>query len=214
MSYPIQHKYCRRAFSLVEAITSLTILAFISSSVLVVINRCVAATADSALRMQAFDVARENMEMLLALDSVEEMVEYGFSEKYPEIQWQTTVESFSAPSPDFSKPTTLGWVRAICSAEYVDTDGEQQKVEMVHWLTSLTQKQMAEIAEAKRLEEEMLAQMTERERRLWEAQQGGEVQPVEPSPGPEPEPGPATPTGPNPEEDFNKIIKDLFDQFK
>ncbi len=56
MSYRIQHKYCRRAFSLVEATTSLIILAFISSSVLVVINRCVAATADSVLRMQAFGV--------------------------------------------------------------------------------------------------------------------------------------------------------------
>ena len=168
MSYKIQHKYCRRAFSLVEATTSLIILAFISSSVLVVINRCVAATADSTLRMQAFDVARENMEMLLALDSVQQMVEYGYSEKYPEIQWQTTVESFSAPSPDFSKPTSLGWVRAICLAEYVDTDGEQQKVELVHWLTNLTQKQMQQIAEEKRLEEEMLAQMTERERAIWE----------------------------------------------
>ena len=170
MRYPLQHKYYRRACSLVEAVTSLIILAFISSSVLVVINRCVAATADSVLRMQAFEVARENMEMLLALDSVEEVVEYGYSEKYPEIQWQTTVESFSAPSPVFSKPSTLGWVRAICSAEYVDTDGEEQKVEMVHWLTSLTQKQMQQIAEEKRLEEEMLAQMTPDELRLWEAQ--------------------------------------------
>jgi len=214
MSYPLQQKYCRRAFSLLEATTSLIILAFISSSVLVVINRCVAATADSTLRMQAFDVARENMEMLLSLDSVEEVVEYGYSEKYPEIQWQTTVESFSAPSPDFSKPSTLGWVRAICSAEYVDTDGEQQKVEMVHWLTSLTQKQMAEIAEEKQLEEEMLSQMTEWERRLWEEQQGGEVQPVEPSPGPKPGPEPRPPTGPNPEIDFDKIIEDLFSEFK
>ena len=187
MSYRKQHKYCRRAFSLVEATTSLIILAFISSSVLVVINRCVVATADSTLRMQAFEVARENMEMLLALDSVEEKVEYGYSEKYPEIQWQTTVESFSAPSPDFSKPTSLGWVRAICSAEYVDSDGEQQKVEMVHWLTNLTQKQMEQIAEEKRLEEEMLAQMTEQERIEWEKNKSQEVNPpdyIDPGSGP------------------------------
>ncbi|MHC4737717.1 MAG: type IV pilus modification PilV family protein [Planctomycetota bacterium] len=219
MSYRKQHKYCRRAFSLVEATTSLIILAFISSSVLVVINRCVAATADSTLRMQAFEVARENMEMLLALDSVEEMVEYGYSEKYPEIQWQTTVESFSAPSPDFSKPTTLGWVRALCSAEYVDVDGEQQKVEMVHWLTNLTQKQMEQVAEEKRLEEEMLALMTEQERAIWEEQKRREIQPVEPSPGPEPGPGPGPepPTGPNPyptnPKEFREFIRDLMKNF-
>ena len=86
------------AFSLVEAVTALIILALISSSVLVVINRCMASAADSALRMQAFEVARDNMETLLSKDSVNEMVEYGSSDKHPEIKWQTTVEMFYEPA--------------------------------------------------------------------------------------------------------------------
>ncbi|MFA5252310.1 MAG: type II secretion system protein, partial [Phycisphaerae bacterium] len=76
------------AFSLVEVMTALIILALISSSVLVVINRCMASAADSSLRMQAFEVARDNMETLLSRDEVEETVEYGSSDKYPEIKWQ------------------------------------------------------------------------------------------------------------------------------
>ena len=84
---------CRKAFSLIETVAALAILALISTSVLVVINRCIASAADSALRMQAFEVARENMEKLLVLDSVGEKVEYGSSETNPDIQWQTAVES-------------------------------------------------------------------------------------------------------------------------
>jgi len=85
------------AFSLVEVVTALAILALISSSVLVVINRCVASTADLSLRMQAFEVARENMEKLLASTLVQEKIEYGESDKYPEITWHTVVETFYEP---------------------------------------------------------------------------------------------------------------------
>ena len=107
----------KRAFSLVEVLTALAILALISSSVLVVINRGVASAADSALRIQAFEVARENMEKLLASTSLEENVEYGESNKYPEISWTTVVETFYEPI------TSRMWVRGICSAEYRDTEG-------------------------------------------------------------------------------------------
>src|SRR4030042_2169323 len=120
------------AFSLVEAVTALIILALISSSVLVVINRCMTSAADSALRMQAFEVARDNMETLLSKDSVNETVEYGSSVKHPEIQWKTTVEIFYEPVME----QTQIWVRGICSAEYTDTAGEAQKIELTHWLTS------------------------------------------------------------------------------
>jgi hypothetical protein len=127
------------AFTLVEAVTALIILALVSSSVLVVINRCMASAADSALRMQAFEVARNNMETLLSRESVQEMVEYGSSDKYPEIEWQTTVETFYEPV------TERMWVWAICSAEYADTAGDVQTIELTHWLTGLTKEQVIEL---------------------------------------------------------------------
>jgi len=129
-----------KAFSLVEVLTALAILALISSSVLVVINRGVASAADSALRMQAFEVARENMEKLLASTSLEENVEYGESNKYPEISWTTVVETFYEPI------TSRMWVRGICSAEYRDTEGQEQTVELTHWLTGLTKEQLLEVS--------------------------------------------------------------------
>jgi len=126
---------------------ALAILALISSSVLVVINRCMASAADSALRMQAFGVVRDNMEKLLVLDSVGEKVEYGSSEKNPDIQWQTTVESFYEPL------TARMWIRAVCGAEYTDMAGEAQTVELTHWLTSLSKKQILNILEQRKKEQ-------------------------------------------------------------
>jgi prepilin-type N-terminal cleavage/methylation domain-containing protein len=126
-------------FTLVEVLTALSILALISSSVLVVINRTAAAGADSALRMQAFEVARENMEKLLASQSVEEMAEYGESDKYPEVVWQTTVETFYEPI------TSRMWLRGVCSAQYIDSQGLEQTVELTHWLTDLTKNQLLDI---------------------------------------------------------------------
>jgi len=140
------------AFTLVEVMTALVILAIISSSVLVVINRCMASAADSELRMQAFEVARENMEAILSRDSVKELVEYGSSDKYPEIQWQTTVETFYEPV------TARIWVRAVCSAEYADTAGEVQTIELMHWLTGLTKEQLIQMIEEKQKDEERSAE--------------------------------------------------------
>ena len=124
------------AFTLVEVLTALAILALISSSVLVVINRCMASAANSTQKMQAFEVARENMEKLLCSDSVTEIVEYGSSDKYPDIQWQSTVESF------YESITERMWIRAICSAQYIDTEGQLQTVELTHWITDISKEQM------------------------------------------------------------------------
>ena len=134
------------AFSLVEVVTALIILALISSSVLVVINRCMASAADSELRMRAFEVARDNMETLLSKNSVEETVEYGSSVKYPEIKWQTTVELFYEPT---AMEKMQIWVRGICSAEYTDAEGQAQTIELTHWLTSLTKEQLLEMLKQK-----------------------------------------------------------------
>ncbi|MHC4508720.1 MAG: prepilin-type N-terminal cleavage/methylation domain-containing protein [Planctomycetota bacterium] len=125
-----------RAFSLVEVLTALAILALISSSVIVVIDRCATSAAESVLRMRAFGVARENMETLLSSLSVEENVEYGESERYPEIGWKTVVETFYEPI------TARMWVRGVCSAQYNDPNGQEQTIELEHWLTDLTQEQL------------------------------------------------------------------------
>ena len=139
---------CRKGFSLIETLAALAILALVSTSVLVVINRCMASAANSALRTQAFEMARENMEKLLVLDTVTEKVEYGTSEKNPNIQWQTTVESFYEPL------NSRMWIRAVCGAEYTDTAGEVQTVELTHWLTSLSKKQILKLLEQRKKEKE------------------------------------------------------------
>jgi len=152
-----QNSKLKAAFSLIEVMTALGILALISSSVCVVINRCMASAADSAQRYQAFEVARDNMETLLSKDSVKEMVEYGQSDKYPQIQWQTTVETFYEPI------TERMWIQAICSAEYTDTAGEVQTVELTHWLTDLTKEQLLQIIEEQEKEKEWLDELGEDE---------------------------------------------------
>ncbi len=134
-----------RAFSLAEALVALVIMAFICASVLVVINRSIASASDSVLQMQAFEVARNNMEKLLAKSSAKEMVEFGTSEKYPAIQWQTTVETFYEPL------TSAMWLQAVCSAEYTDAEGDEQNIELTHWLTNLTKAELAKILERKLL---------------------------------------------------------------
>ncbi len=147
------HHNKKTAFSLVEVLTALAILALISSSVLVVINRCVASAADSALRIQAFEVARENMEKLLASTLVQENVEYGESDKYPDITWQRVVETFYEPI------TARMWLRGVCSAQYIDMEGQEQTVELTHWLTDLTKKQLLDIMTREEEEGQLAAQL-------------------------------------------------------
>lgn len=128
-----------KAFSLIEVMTALAILALASSSVLVVIDRCARSAATSALRMQAFEVARENMEALLASSSVRESVDYGESERYPAITWQTSVETFYEPI------TARMWLRGVCSAQYSDPNGNEQSVELTHWLTDVSKEQLLQM---------------------------------------------------------------------
>ncbi len=127
---------------------ALLILGLVASSVLVVINRCVASAADSALRMHAFETAREKMEILLASNSVEENAEYGTSDRYPDIAWQTVVETFYEPV------SNRMWVRAVCSAEYEDSQGEKQKIELTHWLTDVTKEQLLQIMKQQEQQDE------------------------------------------------------------
>ncbi|MHC4658236.1 MAG: type IV pilus modification PilV family protein [Planctomycetota bacterium] len=142
----------RKGFSLAEVVAALVILAFVGSSMLVVISRCMASAADSVLRTQAFEVARDNMEELLASNAAKEMTEYGISDKYPEIAWQTVVETFYEPV------TSRMWVQAICSAEYINATDETQTVELTHWLTNLTKEQLLKIMEKKQEQKRRLVE--------------------------------------------------------
>lgn len=144
--------YAKSGFSLVEAVTALIILALISSSVLVVIDRCMTSASDLSLRMQAFEVARENMEALLSEGSVEEMVEYGSSGRYPAITWRTTVEAFYEPV------TQLVWARGVCAAEYTDASGQARSVELTRWITDITKEQMLEFLRQQRQEDALVAE--------------------------------------------------------
>ena len=134
------------AFTLLEVVTSLAILALASSSVLFVINRCMATAGNSAFQMVAFQLARENMEKLLTSETLGEQVEYGASDRYPGIAWRTVVEAFSEPV------TGQMWLRAVCSADYTDPAGETQTVELVHWITTLTDQQAEQLLEDEDLE--------------------------------------------------------------
>jgi len=145
-----------RAFTLPEVAAALIILALITSSVLVVVNRCTKAAIDRQLKIRAYQIARENMEKLLAAGAVEETLEQGIDELNPNIEWQTVVEPFYEPT------TSRMWIRAVCSARYADSHDEEQTVEFTHWLTNLTKKQILALAEQKRLmQEQTLADIKE-----------------------------------------------------
>jgi hypothetical protein len=140
-----------RAFSLVEVSAALIILALVSSGVMVVISRCAASGTNSTLRMQAFEVARENMEKLLSSDSLKETVDYGDSELYPGIEWETAVETFYEPI------TARMWIQGVCLARFEDVEGQEQTVELTHWLTDVSKDQLLKMMGGEDSEEEQLA---------------------------------------------------------
>ncbi len=146
------HRVSRAAFTLIESMAAVALLAFIGASVWLVVERCMISAADSMQRMRAFEITRENMEKLLGSSSVQEMTEFGISEKFPDIRWQTVVESFYEPI------ASRMWIRAVCSAEYTDTAGENRDVELTHWLTDLTDEQVQQLMQRDELLKQSLAQ--------------------------------------------------------
>ncbi len=145
----------RDAFTLIEVTVALLILGMITATVLVVVNRAVDTVVLWQTKMQAFDIARENMEKILAQQAVADSVEYGTSEENPDITWETVVESFYEPV------TSNMWIRAICSAKFVDDSGQEQKIEFTHWVTSLNKQQVLQILEQEQREREYYAVMGE-----------------------------------------------------
>jgi prepilin-type N-terminal cleavage/methylation domain-containing protein len=138
-------------FSLPEMMAALTIIALACSSVIVVVNQNVSTAARLVVRIRAFEVARNNMEKLLSSDAVKEGSDFGVSEQYPDIGWQTSAEAFPDPLDSMSM-----WARAVSSAEYVDEDGQTQKVELVEWITKLSDKQMDVLRQRKEAEEQRM----------------------------------------------------------
>ena len=146
---------CRNAFTLIEVSVALIILGMIIATVLVVVNRAVDTVIQWQTKMEAFEIARENMEKILAKSAVSDMVEYGIDEKNSDITWETTIESFYEPI------TSRMWIRAVCTAQFADSRGEEQKIELTHWLTSLNKEQVLQILEQKLREERYRMAMAE-----------------------------------------------------
>jgi prepilin-type N-terminal cleavage/methylation domain-containing protein len=138
----------KNGFTLVEVSVALVILGMIIASVFTIINRALETVSDCQTKIEAFEIARDNMEKLLAQKSLSDVFEYGTSETNPDITWKTTVESFYEPV------SSKMWMRAVCTSEYKDRDGQDQKVELTQWLTSLSKKQIMQILDQKQREEE------------------------------------------------------------
>ena len=137
------------AFTMVEVVAALVLLSMILSSVLVLMNRYVDSVIDLQLRQEAFELARGNMEQLLAETKLSDITEFGDSETNPDIEWETLVEPFYEPITDQM------WIRAVCSAGFDDSKGEYQNIELEHWITNLTAAQVRQILGQEQLEDEL-----------------------------------------------------------
>ncbi len=129
----------RRGFTLIEVVAALMILSLMCSSIVFVIKRCMTETMNTTLKMQALEVIRGKMEEMLASTSVKEGTDFGLSDEYPQITWQTTVENFPEPV------NQRMWVKVTCGAEYVDANDTTQQLELTHWITSVTSEQLKKI---------------------------------------------------------------------
>ncbi len=136
------------AFTLIEVIVGMVILTMIASTVIVVMTRITNAVTNGQMKTAAFEIARENMENILSLTSVSDLLELGQSEIYPEINWTKRIESFYEPI------TNRMWMRAMCTAEYRDTEGKKQTVELQQWLSSLSKQQILQILDQKQKQKE------------------------------------------------------------
>lgn len=140
----------RRAFTFIEVVTALMIVSVITFGVLVVINQSVASMIENQARIQAFELAREKMENLLASESVMDTAEFGTHETNEDIQWETTIEAFDEPVK------SKMWIRAVCSATYTDKNDEKQTIRLEHWLTGLTTAQENQIRDQRKREQDFL----------------------------------------------------------
>lgn len=147
---PKHSKTARYGFTIVEVGAALVLLSMLLGSVMVLMNRYVDAVMDMRLRQEAFELARSNMETLLTENRLSDTAEFGTSEINPAIEWSTIVEPFYEPA------TNRMWVRAVCTTEFLDTQGEYQLVELEHWITNLTAAQVKQVVAQQQAEDEYM----------------------------------------------------------
>lgn len=148
MKYHSKYNSIAKGFTLTEVMAALVILALVTTGSLVAMNRYLQMAIDEDIKMEAFSLARENMEKVLSVSKLTDGVQQGASETNPDIQWQTTVESFYEPL------TSRMWIRAICGVSYIDSDAENQEIELTHWVTDVSKEQVLAIIDQKKREEE------------------------------------------------------------
>ncbi len=137
-----------KGFTLVEVAAGIVILTMIAGSLLTALNGYIDKATNHDLKMKAFEVARENMEQLLGTQTVKDVTNFGFSQEYPEIEWETTIESFYEPTG------SQMWVRAVCKSRYFDSEDKEQEIVLTHWLTNVSKQQMNKIqAHQRKLDE-------------------------------------------------------------
>jgi hypothetical protein len=147
----------RSAFTLVEVAVTILVVALIVGSAMTILDRLVGAMADMHLRGEAFEIARQKMEGLLSETNISDKSEYGTSDLYPEIQWQTVVEPFYEPI------NNTMWIRAVCSAGFNDSKGQYQSIDLEHWITNLSAELIRQIVQQQKTEQEYLDLLSDTE---------------------------------------------------
>jgi type II secretory pathway pseudopilin PulG len=138
---------------MIEVAAALVVLSIIITSVMVVMNRAMDSSIDLKNRGEALKVARENMEKILGRSYVRESSQYGISETNPDISWENSIETFYEPV------TREMWIRAVCSASYIDTKNEEQTVTLTNWLTGLSEDDIRKILRQRQMEMELLEEL-------------------------------------------------------
>ncbi len=144
----------RKGFTFIEVVVAVVLLSTILSAAFVVVNRCMNEIIDSEIHWQAFELARENMERILALENVNEMMEFGISEENPAIQWEVVIEPFYEPV------TSRMWIQAVCSSSYIDSKNESQSIQLTNWLTDLTDEEAKKILEQLQKEQAYMSEFS------------------------------------------------------
>jgi len=139
----------RKGFTVLEALMAMLVLGFVVASILVVMENSIASLGDLKLRTQAFELARENMEMLLVENEITESSDSGTSDLYPEIEWETSIKA-----QDAGGDSSGMWVKAKSSASYKDSQDELQEIELEQWVTALDEKQAKQIQKLREMQAE------------------------------------------------------------
>lgn len=142
---------------MVEALTALVIVGFTCGTVLIVINNSLDSMSDQESRLRAIDVARENIESLLAQTSLKEFSETGLSDLYPDIEWSRGIEVV-----EFQGTSDL-WMKAFSTANFYNTDNELEEIEFINWLAPLTDQQQKQVLQDRQKEDEYLEEMQQEE---------------------------------------------------